>query len=130
MSETIVINAGGIIQNPDAELLENITLVASDGVIESISRTEYALIPDDITRTYDFPNSYLMPGLVDTHVHLIMPGDGRPPDQFVQQNNDLDLLLMAQHNAKMAVLGGVTTLRDVGSRGQIVLTLRDAIQNC
>lgn len=130
MSETIVINAGGIIQNPDAELLENITLVASDGVIKSIGHTEYALMPDDITRTYDFPNSYLMPGLVDTHVHLIMPGDGRPPDQFVQQNNDLDLLLMAQHNAKMAVLGGVTTLRDVGSRGQIALTLRDAIQNC
>ena len=35
MSETIVINAGGIIQNPDAELLENITLVASDGVYKS-----------------------------------------------------------------------------------------------
>ena len=130
MSETIIINAGGIIKNPDTELLENITLVVSDGVIKSISRTEEAVIPDDVIRTYDFQNSYLMPGLVDTHVHLIMPGDGRPPDQFVQQNNDLDLLLMAQHNAKMALLGGVTTLRDVGSRGQIALTLRDAIQNC
>ena len=90
MSETIIINAWGIIKNPDTELLENITLVVSDGVIKSISRTEEAVIPDDVIRTYDFRNSYLMPGLVDTHVHLIMPGDGRPPDQFVQQNNDLD----------------------------------------
>ena len=130
MSEIIVVNAGGIIANPNAELIENITLVASDGVIKSLGRTEDTLIPDDVTRTYDFPSSYLMPGLVDTHVHLIMPGDGRPPDQFVQHNNDLDLLLLAQHNAKMALLGGVTTLRDVGSRGQIAFTLRDAIQNC
>ncbi|MDP6585175.1 MAG: amidohydrolase family protein [Anaerolineales bacterium] len=130
MSEIVVINAKGVIKNPDAELLENITLVASDGVIKSISRTEDALILDDVTKTYDFPSSYLMSGLVDTHVHLIMPGDGRPPDQFVQNNNDLDLLLMAQHNAKMALLGGVTTLRDVGSRGQIAFTLRDAIRDC
>lgn len=130
MAEIVVINAKGVIKNPDAELIENITLVASDGVIKSLGRTEDVLVPDDVNRVYDFPGSYLMSGLIDTHVHLIMPGDGRPPDQFVQDNNDLDLLLVAQHNAEMALLGGVTTLRDVGSRGQIVFSLRDAIHNC
>ena len=50
MSEITVINAKGVIKNPDAELIENITLVASDGVIKSLGRTEDVLVPDDVNK--------------------------------------------------------------------------------
>jgi imidazolonepropionase-like amidohydrolase len=39
----------------------------------------------------------------------------------------MELLLTAERNAERALAAGVTTIRDVGSRGRIVMVLRDAI---
>jgi imidazolonepropionase-like amidohydrolase len=75
-----------------------------------------------------FPRATVLPGLIDTHVHLVWPGDGTPAWAYTASATDADLLLRAAQNARLALSAGVTTLRDVGSRGRVVLDLRDAIQ--
>jgi imidazolonepropionase-like amidohydrolase len=78
-------------------------------------------------RVFEYPDATVLPGLVDAHVHLIWPGDGRPADVFTKGASDADLLMMAARNARAALRAGVTTVRDVGARGRIAMDLRDAI---
>jgi imidazolonepropionase-like amidohydrolase len=78
-------------------------------------------------RVLDFPDATVLPGLIDTHVHLIWPGDGTPNHTFTTAATDAELLLVAVRNAQRVLRAGVTTVRDLGSRGRVVLDLRDAI---
>ncbi|MBI5877260.1 MAG: amidohydrolase family protein [Chloroflexi bacterium] len=81
---------------------------------------------DNLTAEH-FDGCTVMPGLIETHVHLILPANG---DSFVEycQNPDELLLLTAAHNASLCLQSGFTTVVDLGARGTIVFRLRDAIQ--
>jgi len=112
----------------DRPAIENgLVVVTEDRVAAVGARGAVALPSGPDVRTLDFPGATIMPGLVDAHVHLIWPGDGRPNDVFTKAASDAELLLVAAKNARAALRCGVTTLRDVGSRGRIAMDLRDAI---
>jgi imidazolonepropionase-like amidohydrolase len=74
-----------------------------------------------------FEGCTLLPGLIETHVHLILPANG---DSFIEfcQNPDEILLLTAARNATLCLQSGFTTVLDLGAKGTITFRLRDAIQ--
>lgn len=72
------------------------------------------------------PGQTLMPGLVDVHTHLLMPGDGTPYQQFMQYSDGV-LMLQAAQNARTHLKSGVTTVTDTGARGTTTFDLRQAI---
>jgi imidazolonepropionase-like amidohydrolase len=74
----------------------------------------------------DYPGCTLLPGLVDSHVHLTFSA-GAVPLKQLQADSDTRLALTGMANARAALQAGVTTVRDLGSRGRISLELRDAI---
>jgi imidazolonepropionase-like amidohydrolase len=63
---------------------------------------------------------------VDSHVHLTFSA-GAVPLKQLQADSDMRLALTGMANARAALQAGVTTVRDLGSRGRISLELRDAI---
>jgi imidazolonepropionase-like amidohydrolase len=72
------------------------------------------------------PGKTLVPGLIDVHSHLIMPGDGTPYQELEHQDDSM-LTLRALANARIALDAGVTTIVDTGTRGTVLYSLRDAI---
>ena len=80
-------------------------------------------------RRYAFPGHFLMPGLIDCHVHLCFPGDGVLAHDFILRSSREQILLTAARNARSALSYGVTTVRDTGSKGRLVIELRDAIES-
>ncbi|MGH2405601.1 MAG: amidohydrolase family protein [bacterium] len=72
-----------------------------------------------------FPDHTLLPGLIDCHVHLMLEGDGRPLESIIDETDE-QLLLRAARNAAAHLAGGVTTVRDLGSRGRVAFGLREA----
>lgn len=81
------------------------------------------LVPDGVDIT-DLGDRTLLPGLVDCHQHLVFDGRGTLEEQ-VGGKTDEELTERARSNARRALLGGVTTLRDLGDRGFVTLGLRD-----
>lgn len=92
------------------------------GPAEAATEERY---PPEIPRE-DFGACTIMPGLVDGHVHLTFSA-GPVPFQDIQTDSDSAQLLRAAANARAALQAGVTTLRDLGSRGHVIYELRDAI---
>lgn len=73
----------------------------------------------------DLAGKYVAPGLVDAHVHLMM--DGRPDVATVRDESDYDAAYRAAANLRTLVEAGVTTVRDLGSRGSLALDAGDAV---
>ena len=73
-----------------------------------------------------YPGHTIIPGLVDSHVHLTFSASAVPL-QDIQGDGDVTVGLRGAINARDALLAGVTTLRDLGGRDQTTLELRNAI---
>ncbi len=73
----------------------------------------------------DLPGATLLPGLVDTHVHLAFDASNDPVGHLADRD-DSDVIEAMTIAAGTAVRGGVTTVRDLGDRGYLSLKLRDS----
>jgi imidazolonepropionase-like amidohydrolase len=82
---------------------------------------EYATLP----RT-DYHGSTIMPGLIDSHVHLGFDGGPNPAARMRGETDQQQLVLML-HSARDLLGVGVTTARDLGARAYLDVVVRDAI---
>ena len=82
---------------------------------------EYAPVP----RT-DYPDATIMPGLIDSHVHLAFDG-GPDPAARMRRETDAQQLILMLRSARELLGVGVTTARDLGARGYLDVVVRDAI---
>jgi len=85
-----------------------------------------SLGPGELVR--HLPDSTMLPGLVDAHVHLLFTCDldhDRTRRTF-EEADDAALTTIGIRNAAEALLGGVTTVRDCGDTRGVVAAIRDA----
>lgn len=75
----------------------------------------------------ELPDCTLMPGMIDSHVHL---GFDRAVDHVTRRSaeSDTHLLLRMAENCRKLLAAGVTTARDLGGRDFLEVELRDAIE--
>jgi len=78
---------------------------------------------------HDFAGGTILPGLIDTHVHLVFCAAETNEEIVVQvgREDDEQLLQRALANARAALGAGLTTVRDCGGKGRIVQEARDRI---
>lgn len=74
----------------------------------------------------DLDGFYVLPGLIDMHVHLCWDGSRDPALTLTSESHELTLLRMARH-ARETVLSGITTVRDLGAVADLSLVLSEAI---
>src|SRR5260370_15745443 len=77
-------------------------------------------------RRTHYPDATIMPGLIDSHVHLGFDGGPKPAARMRTQTDEQQLILML-HSARELLGVGVTTARDLGARSYLDVVVRDAI---
>lgn len=99
-------------------------LVGDDSTILSIESggDAWKSFPDTVL---DMRGSTLLPGLIDGHVHLNLPGDGTSFEASMAKSDE-QLSAAALASALSAARGGVTTVRDLGGRRLTTYAARDA----
>ncbi len=83
--------------------------------------------PVPVAEVTELPDCTLMPGMIDSHVHL---GFDRTVDHGTRRSaeSDAHLLLRMAENCRKLLAAGVTTARDLGGRDFLETELRDAIE--
>ena len=127
VADTQLIHAGTLLAVPGQEPLQNQTVVITDGKIVSVQ--DGFLAPSDVTTeasVIDLSSSFVMPGLMDMHVHL--QGELGPENDSEQlKMSSADVLVESVHHAKLTLLAGFTTVRDVGSQPEQMYALRNGV---
>jgi imidazolonepropionase-like amidohydrolase len=129
-SATQLVHAGRLLDTPGTAPRGASTLVVRDGRIQAVHdglRSAASLSLPGETRVIDLSSKFVMPGLIDSHVHLdsdtggvagLVEGLTRPPAAAA-----FDALV----NARKTLRAGFTTVRNLGDGDGAVLALRDAI---
>jgi imidazolonepropionase-like amidohydrolase len=121
-AETLIIYAGRVITDATKPTSGPSTITVVDGKISSLENG-YAALSTGV-RLIDLKDKTVLPGLIDSHVHLT----GDPGGDYRQEAVDTDefATLVGAKNARITALAGFTTVRDLGS-GQVTgFALRDA----
>ena len=129
LADTKVIHAGELLAVPGKAPLKEQTVVIVDGKISDIKKGFVSAKSIDKDATFvDLSKSFVMPGLMDMHVHL--QGELGPKNDSEALKMSSQLMQMRSHMFAMKTLNaGFTTVRDVGSSSQEMYALRDAIDN-
>ncbi len=120
----VLLHAGHLLDVSAGEFVAERTVVVEDGRIAAV---EPGYRPGDPgEQVVDLSSAYVLPGLLDMHVHL----DGElSPNRFVErfQLEPADRALRAVQYAERTLMAGFTTVRDLGTTDGIALSLRRAI---
>lgn len=109
------------------DAIRDAALLVEDGVIIAFgTRAEVEDIAAYDCEWTDLGDVVLAPGFIDGHVHLHFDGSA-DPIAGVTERTDADLAALAERNAALLVGAGVTTARDLGSRGTATTRTRERI---
>ena len=125
-STTTYIHAGQLLDRPGRPPRGNSTIVVRDGKVVEV-RDGFAA-PDAGAKLIDLRDRFVLPGLIDLHVHLLGIGGDPLRARLVALNNEVvDDAFIGAANARTTLLAGFTTVRDLGGEPRSSRALRDAI---
>ncbi len=119
-----LIKCGKLFTAKDGSVLENAAILIEGNTITGVFQA--GEVSEDGCEVIDLSGRFVMPGLIDTHLHTAY--DGKPGCMDSQINALAgDFAFMSMVNAKKDLLAGFTTVRDEGSYGFVDVSLRNAI---
>jgi imidazolonepropionase-like amidohydrolase len=116
-----------LIDGTGSDAREGEAIVVDNGVIEAVGPVRELENLPGLT-AIRLEHASLLPGLMNNHVHLNLPGDNTPMVPWLDTQTDASLALRSAENARRSLAAGITTVRDCGGRGTTVLDTRDAMR--
>ncbi len=118
---TMLIRADRLFDGTGAPPVPDPVLAIDDGRITAVFQGQ---APEG-AEVLDYRGCTLMPGLIDAHVHLNLPGDGSTLEEVVRETDGV-LAATAAFASARALAAGITTVRDVGAARRTVFDVRRA----
>lgn len=120
----MVIHAGTILAEPGKPALSHGSVIVRGRMIEAV-QSGFVDMPG--ATVVDLRNATVLPGLIDSHVHLSGLDDRFQARLQSSIRDNEDEAYTALINARKTLLAGFTTVRDLGGDPRLVISLRDAI---
>ncbi len=123
MAQTTVLYCGHLLDVETGKMRSEVSVVVKNNIIESVVD---GYIKQNKKDTYiDLKNKYVLPGLIDMHVHIESEtGKNKYIKRFT--DNPADVAFQSTVYAKRTLMAGFTVVRDLGGSG-INTSLRNAI---
>lgn len=118
-----LIHAGHVLAVPGQQMLTQQTIKISGGEIVSVTS---GYTTDNNAHIIDLKDKFILPGLIDSHVHLSMEFNPNIRlDRVTKRPGDIAYGALA--NARKTLMAGFTAVQDVGGP-EAIFSLRDAIK--
>lgn len=124
--QTVVIHAGTLIDVPGRAPKRNASIIVQGRKIVEV-REGFAEVPG--ARIVDLRTSTVMPGFMDSHVHLNGLDDRLQARLLETTRNSEDEAFTALTNAQKTLAAGFTTVRDLGGEPTTLRALKGAINS-
>ncbi len=120
------VQAGRALIDPAAGKVEaGKTLVVQDGKVVRIVDGHVA---DPGAIVVDLKDSFVLPGLIDSHVHLT--GEQNPNSRLEEvTQSSAELAMVGARYARRTLMAGFTTVADLGGENAAIFALRNATAN-
>ncbi len=114
-----------LIDGTGREPIPNATVGVRDDkiVYAGLAKKWQPSLEEDIINL-DFAGKFVLPGLIDCHVHL--SGSGEPDSQFKVDDGSMTLRILL--NARRNLAAGITTVRDLGGWNELEFSVRRSIE--
>lgn len=127
-----IILTDGLVDVVKGNVLRNKAIVIEDhkisDIIEISEISKLSLKEPEQTKIIDAKEKFIIPGLIDSHLHLNFSGGNSPLQDFLNASKE-DLYDFSLKNSQDALENGITTVRDCGSISDVTLRLRDEINS-
>ncbi|MBO6730187.1 MAG: amidohydrolase family protein, partial [Maricaulis sp.] len=120
-----VIHAGQLLAVPGEEPASQQSILVRNGRIESV---QAGYITPDGAEIIDLSDQFVLPGLIDSHVHLqgeLSPSGRLDTVTLSSADNALD----AARHARTTLMAGFTSAQEVGGQLEASIALRNAIRD-
>jgi len=120
----VVVRAGHVLDVKTGNTLSDQAIVIEGDKIVSVGAASSVKAGPD-AETFNLPNATVLPGLIDSHTHLTYD-----PNNLGYESLGISVpreALIGAKNARVTLLAGFTTVRNVGAKGYSDVALRDAI---
>jgi imidazolonepropionase-like amidohydrolase len=124
----ILIQAGELLAVPGQPTQKAKTIVVYKGRISQI-RSGFVeadgleLAEGETAEVIDLKEHFVLPGLMDAHVHLMWSGGDHPPMKQEEVTNP-DLTLWTLRNARASLMAGFTTVRELAAEPEVIFAVR------
>ncbi|AOS98392.1 imidazolonepropionase [Microbulbifer aggregans] len=123
LAEELAVYAGKLFDSESGELVSNRTIHIVDGRVESV---QAGFAKRDRQRLVDLRDYTVLPGLMDMHTHLVYEFGSRAYMETFTWN-PADYTLRGVDSARRTLEAGFTTVRDLGDKDNVTISLRNAI---
>jgi imidazolonepropionase-like amidohydrolase len=144
VGEIVIVQAGQLLDRPGRAPRGPSTLIIRDGKVVAVvpghlglvegvmlatpgTDTPQGAVLNRSARLWDLRDRFVLPGLIDSHVHLASDRAGAEGQLANVTDGVAKGAYEAAWNARKTLDAGFTTVRNLGDTGGVTLALRDAI---
>ncbi|MBI3151090.1 MAG: amidohydrolase family protein [Chloroflexi bacterium] len=124
MTITLLKNATLIDGNGNKPIERGMIAIEDDKILYAGVSEKWILPAEKTVNEIDLAGRYILPGLIDCHVHIAAEC---LPDSTMNGPLGWTSLIMLKH-AQNTLAAGITTIRDVGGRHHLEFSLRKAVE--
>lgn len=118
-----VLKCGKFFDSVNECVKENVSVVVEGNKIVKVTCDA---VDTDGAKVVDLSDKFVMPGMIDSHMHTLMNGEPGCMDDMIKLSEG-DMAFNSMVNAQADLMAGFTSIRDEGSYGFVDVALRNAI---
>ncbi|HWU81196.1 MAG TPA: amidohydrolase family protein, partial [Caulobacter sp.] len=124
-AETVFVQAGRLLADPATGKIETAkTVVVENG---KVARIVDGYVAEPGGKVVDLKDSFVLPGLIDSHVHLT--GEQGPNSRLNGVTRSAaDEAMVGAGFARKTLMAGFTTVADLGADNKAIFALREGIK--
>lgn len=122
----LAIVGGMLIDGNEGSPVQNSVVLVEGDRITQVGRVGTTEVPDE-AHVIDANGKTLMPGLIESHAHLMIVGHGKYSEYFPRYKDRIMSGEILRLSAKQLIWAGVTTARDVGAPLEPSVEVREEI---
>jgi imidazolonepropionase-like amidohydrolase len=123
----VIVHAGHLLDRPGQAPRGASTVLIRDGKVEAVRDGFLDAARHPGAKVIDLRDKFVLPGLIDSHVHLDSDRAGQEGLLESLTNGPAYFAYEAAVNARKTLAAGFTTVRNLGNSDGVTLALRDAI---